>query len=61
MTACLSLLTHPWSPAPGYLAMRMGLPLEKLLLATNENDVIAKFFRTGVWSAAQRGFSIDTK
>jgi threonine synthase len=31
----------------GYVARRMGLPVRKLILATNENDVLDEFFRTG--------------
>jgi len=31
----------------GYVAMRMGLPVKALILATNENDVLDEFFRTG--------------
>ncbi len=31
----------------GYLARRMGLPIRRLILATNENDVLDEFFRTG--------------
>jgi threonine synthase len=31
----------------GYVARRMGLPIRKLILATNENDVLDEFFRTG--------------
>ena len=31
----------------GYVAMRMGLPVKSLILATNENDVLDEFFRTG--------------
>ncbi len=27
----------------------MGLPIAKLVLATNENDVLDEFFRTGVY------------
>lgn len=33
----------------GYVASRMGLPIEKLVLATNENDILARFFATGVY------------
>lgn len=33
----------------GYLAARMGLPVDRLVLATNENDILATFFRTGVY------------
>ena len=31
----------------GYVAYRMGLPIDKLILATNENDILARFFQTG--------------
>ncbi len=31
----------------GYIARRMGLPIHRLILATNENDVLDEFFRTG--------------
>ena len=30
----------------GYVARRMGLPIRKLILASNENDVLHEFFRT---------------
>ena len=33
----------------GYMARRMGLPIRKLILATNENNVLDEFFRTGVY------------
>lgn len=33
----------------GYLAARMGLPVSRLILATNENDILARFFNTGVY------------
>ena len=33
----------------GFLAAEMGLPVERLLLATNENDILDRFFRTGVY------------
>jgi len=32
-----------------YVAKRMGLPLADLILATNENNVLAEFFDTGVY------------
>jgi threonine synthase len=31
----------------GHVARRMGLPIRQLVLATNENDVLDEFFRTG--------------
>jgi threonine synthase len=31
----------------GWIARQMGLPIDKLVLATNENDVLDEFFRTG--------------
>jgi len=33
----------------GYLARRMGVPIRRLVLATNENNVLDEFFRTGVY------------
>ena len=33
----------------GHIARQMGLPITKLVLATNENDVLDEFFRTGVY------------
>jgi threonine synthase len=36
----------------GYLAKRMGLPIHRLILATNQNDILANFFNSGLY---QRG------
>jgi threonine synthase len=33
----------------GHIARRMGLPIRRLVVATNENDVLDEFFRTGVY------------
>ena len=34
----------------GYVACKMGLPIDKLILATNENDILTRFFQTGEYS-----------
>ena len=31
----------------GYYAKRLGLPMRELVVATNENDILERFFRTG--------------
>lgn len=33
----------------GHVARQMGLPIGRLMVATNENDVLDEFFRTGVY------------
>jgi threonine synthase len=33
----------------GHVARQMGLPIQTLVVATNENDVLDEFFRTGVY------------
>jgi threonine synthase len=33
----------------GHIARRMGLPIRRLVVATNENDVLDEFFRPGVY------------
>ena len=35
----------------GYVAKRMGLPIERLLIATNVNDILARTVGTGVYEA----------
>lgn len=33
----------------GHMARKMGLPIRRLVLATNENNVLEEFFRTGIY------------
>lgn len=33
----------------GHIARQMGLPIARLVLATNENNVLEEFFRTGIY------------
>jgi len=34
----------------GWYAMQMGAPISQLVLATNENDILTRFFNSGVYS-----------
>ena len=36
----------------GYAAWRMGLPIERLIVATNANDILARFFTSGRYEVA---------
>lgn len=37
----------------GWYAKQMGLPITRLILATNENDILARFFNTGVYAKGE--------
>ncbi len=37
----------------GYAAKRMGLPISRLVVATNRNDILARFFASGSYRPAQ--------
>jgi threonine synthase len=39
----------------GHVARSMGLPIHKLILATNENDVLDEFFRSGIYRVRKSG------
>lgn len=36
----------------GYVAKQMGLPIDRLMVATGRNDILARFFQQGDYSAA---------
>ncbi|MEI6730994.1 MAG: threonine synthase, partial [Pseudomonadota bacterium] len=33
----------------GYIASKMGLPIDKLIIATNSNDILARCLKTGIY------------
>ena len=41
----------------GYMAKEMGLPVDKLICASNKNDVLAEFFNTGVYNRNREFFT----
>ncbi len=44
----------------GHIARMMGLPIGQLILATNENDVLDEFFRTGVYCPRGSAHTYET-
>ena len=44
----------------GHIARMMGLPIAHLIVATNENDVLDEFFRTGVYRARKSAETLHT-
>ncbi len=44
----------------GHVARMMGLPIRRLVLATNENDVLDEFFRTGRYCVRGAGETHET-
>ena len=43
----------------GFLASKMGLPIDKLYLATNENDVLCRAFQTGLYKKGEVHHSVS--
>ena len=41
----------------GYVARKMGLPIRRLILATNQNDILHRFFSTGRYERGEVHFS----
>ncbi len=37
----------------GYVACKMGAPIRRLILATNENDILTRFFTTGIYERGE--------
>jgi threonine synthase len=44
----------------GHVARMMGLPVAKLVVATNENDVLDEFFKTGVYRVRASADTFET-
>jgi len=44
----------------GHVARQMGLPIARLVVATNENDVLDEFFRTGVYRVRAAADTLET-
>ena len=41
----------------GFVAKRMGLPIDRLVIATNDNDILDRTLKTGRYET--RGVSLD--
>jgi threonine synthase len=43
----------------GYIAYKMGLPISKLIIAVNENNLLYKFLKNGIYKPSKVKFSIS--
>lgn len=43
----------------GYIAKKLGLPIGKLIIATNKNDILARTMKTGIYSASSVSASLS--
>eukprot|EP01112_Ceratiomyxa_fruticulosa_P011419 TRINITY_DN3096_c0_g1_i7.p1 TRINITY_DN3096_c0_g1~~TRINITY_DN3096_c0_g1_i7.p1 ORF type:complete len:491 (-),score=101.92 TRINITY_DN3096_c0_g1_i7:488-1960(-) len=41
----------------GYYAKKMGLPIDRLIIATNQNDILHRFFEAGLYHRAESVFA----
>jgi len=44
----------------GHIARMMGLPIHRLVVATNENDVLDEFFKTGLYRVRRSDQTLET-
>ena len=44
----------------GHVARMMGLPIDRLVVATNENDVLNEFFQTGIYKIRDSAHTFET-
>jgi len=44
----------------GHVARMMGLPISRLVVATNENDVLDEFFKTGIYKVRDMQHTFET-
>ncbi len=44
----------------GYYAKQMGLPINKLICASNKNDVLTEFFATGIYNAKREFYKTSS-
>ena len=44
----------------GYYAKRMGLPMGRLVVATNSNDILARFWQSGRYEKVDSSAATDT-